>query len=217
MFFYVFCLSEHAKDDADGLLSMWRGYGGNGNGAAIVFDAAKLSVRNSSPLLISKVTYGTTEERMRWLEQRITQFAGILGQSQISDDKLYLCSFMFFERLKLFAVFTKHRGFSEEKEWRVVYMRNRDKDKVFDKMFSYWIGPRGVEPKLKFKIEHVPDFTDDDLSLSKIVERVILGPSLSSPLALGSVLKMLDTLNRSDLKHRIKASTIPFRTIWEAI
>jgi hypothetical protein len=29
---YVFCLSEHAKDDLDGLLSMWRGYGGNGNG-----------------------------------------------------------------------------------------------------------------------------------------------------------------------------------------
>ena len=39
---YVFCLSEHAKDDTDGLLSMWRGYGGNGNGAAIVFDAGKL-------------------------------------------------------------------------------------------------------------------------------------------------------------------------------
>jgi hypothetical protein len=26
---YVFCLSEHAKEDTDGLLSMWRGYGGN--------------------------------------------------------------------------------------------------------------------------------------------------------------------------------------------
>ncbi|HXM26664.1 MAG TPA: hypothetical protein VN957_11640, partial [Chthoniobacterales bacterium] len=24
---YVFCLSEHAKEDTDGLLSMWRGYG----------------------------------------------------------------------------------------------------------------------------------------------------------------------------------------------
>jgi len=40
---YVFCLSEHIKEDTDGLLSMWRGYGGNGSGAAIVFDTAKLS------------------------------------------------------------------------------------------------------------------------------------------------------------------------------
>ena len=27
---YVFCLSEHAREDTDDLLSMWRGYGGNG-------------------------------------------------------------------------------------------------------------------------------------------------------------------------------------------
>lgn len=32
---YVFCLSEHSKEDRDGLLSMWRGYGGNGNGSAL--------------------------------------------------------------------------------------------------------------------------------------------------------------------------------------
>jgi hypothetical protein len=64
---------------------------------------------------------------------------------------------------------------------------------------------------LKFKIEHIPDVTDDDLSLSKIVERIILGPSLSSPLARAAVLKMLDTLGRSELKDRVKSSTIPFR------
>jgi hypothetical protein len=208
---YVFCLSEHTKDDTDGVLSMWRGYGGNGNGAAIVFDTAKLSAREGSPLIIAKVQYATTEERMNWLRQRITQLAEILAHSRIPDDELYLGSSLFFQRLQLFAVFTKHRGFKEESEWRVVYMRDRDRDKVFDKMFSYWIGPRGVEPKLKFKIEHMPGYTDDDLTLSKIVDRVILGPSLSSPLARATILKMLDTLNKSDLKDRIVSSTIPFR------
>jgi hypothetical protein len=28
---YVFCLSNHSPDDNDGRLSMWRGYGANGN------------------------------------------------------------------------------------------------------------------------------------------------------------------------------------------
>ena len=171
---YVFCLSEHVRDDADGLLSMWRGYGGNGNGAAIVFDSAKLSPQENSPLIIAKVEYGSTEERINWLQKRVTQFAEILGQSNIPDDKLYLSSYLFFERLKLFAVFTKHRGFSEESEWRVVYMRDRDRDKMLDRMFGYRIGPHGVEPKLKLKIEHIPGLTGDDVSLSKIVERVIL-------------------------------------------
>lgn len=191
---YVFCLSEHVKEDTDGLLSMWRGYGGNESGAAIVFDTAKLTPREESPIIVAKVHYGTTEERMNWLRERITQFAEILAKSNMPDDKLALCSHCFFQRMTMFSIFTKHQGFKEENEWRMVYVRGRDATKVFDRMFSYWVGPHGVEPKLKLKIEAIPDLPETDLSLSKIVERIILGPSLSSPLALGTIRKMLDTL-----------------------
>jgi hypothetical protein len=58
----LFCLSEHAKDDTDGRLSMWRGYGGNGNGAAIVFDTAKIAAREESPLVIAHVHDGTAQD-----------------------------------------------------------------------------------------------------------------------------------------------------------
>ena len=208
---YVFCLSEHAKEDNDGLLSMWRGYGGNGSGAAIVFDTAKLAAREQSPLIIANVHYGTPERRVEWLRERFTQFAGIVANSNIEDDQLWLAAFFFFERLKLFALFTKHRGFLEENEWRVVYMRDRDEGKVFDRMFSYWVGPRGVEQKLKLKIEAIPGLPETNLTLPEIVDRIILGPSLSSPLARGAILKMLDTLGLSALKARVIASTIPFR------
>jgi hypothetical protein len=51
----------------------------------------------------------------------------------------------------------------------------------------YWVGPRGVEPKLKLKIEAIPGLPETDVSLSNIVERIILGPSLSSPLARGTI------------------------------
>jgi DUF2971 family protein len=167
---YVFCLSEHAEDDTDGRLSMWRGYGGNGNGAAIVFDTAKIAAREESPLIIAHVNYGTAQERENWLQRRIAEFAEILTKSDIPNDKLYIAAHYFFERLKLFAIFTKHRGFLEENEWRIVYMRDRDPAKVFDKMFSYWVGPRGVEPKLKLKIEAIPGLPETNLSLSDIVK-----------------------------------------------
>jgi hypothetical protein len=68
---YVFCLSVHARENTDGLLSMWRGYGGNGNGAAIVFDAAKLAAREDSPLIIAKVHYDTANQRIDRLKQSI--------------------------------------------------------------------------------------------------------------------------------------------------
>ena len=208
---YVFCLSEHAPEDKDGLLSMWRGYGGNGNGAALVFDAGKINVREESPLIVAHVHYGTAEERANHLRHYVSQFSEILGESHIPDEKLHVAAFSLFERIKLFSVFTKHRGFSEEKEWRVVYMRSRDAGKIFDRMFSYAVGPRGVVPKLKFRLEPIEGLTETDLSIAKITERIILGPSLSSPLALATVGKMLDSLGLAELKPRVIASTIPFR------
>ena len=210
---YVFCLSEHAKDDTDGRLSMWRGYGGNGNGAAIVFDTAKIAAREESPLVFAHVHYGTGPERQNWLQRRIAEFGEILAKSEMPDDKLSIASYYFFERLKLFAIFTKHRGFLEENEWRVVYMRDRDTAHVFDRMFSYWVGPRGVEPKLKLKIEAIPGLPETNLTLAEIVDRIILGPSLSSPLARNTILKMLESLGRADLKDRVVSSTIPFRAV----
>lgn len=127
---YVLCLSEHAKDDTDGLLSMWRGYGGNGNGAAIVLDTAQIDMHEDSPLIISKVDYGTAEKRTEWLQQRIVQFADILKKSNIADDELLFAAFCFFKRLTMFAIFSKHHGFREENEWRIVYWRRPEENQT---------------------------------------------------------------------------------------
>jgi hypothetical protein len=176
-------------------------------------NTAKIAAREESPLVIAHVHYGTGPERQNWLQRRIAEFGEILAKSEMPDDKLSIASYYFFERLKLFAIFTKHRGFLEENEWRVVYMRDRDTAHVFDRMFSYWVGPRGVEPKLKLKIEAIPGLPETNLTLAEIVDRIILCPSLSSPLARNTILKMLESLGRADLKDRVVSSTIPFRAV----
>jgi Protein of unknown function (DUF2971) len=208
---YVFCLSEHDREDRDGMLSMWRGYGSNGNGAAIVFDAGQFKPVDRAPLIIARVHYGSGEERIAWLEGTLTKCARILRDTEIPDDKLYLAAHALFERIKVFALFSKHRGFAEEREWRIVYVRDWDQDNKLAPMFHYWIGPRGVEPKLRLKVAPIEGLTADDLSLAKIVERIVLGPSLSSPLARTAVLRMLDRLGKPYLKEKVYASTIPIR------
>lgn len=208
---YVFCLSEHGRDDHNGILSMWRGYGADGNGAAIVFDAGRFEERQKSPLIVGKVHYGSGQERVAWLNGTLSKCAEIIRETKIPDNKLHLAAYALFERIKLFALFSKHHGFAEEQEWRIVYVRERDIEKKLDAMFDYTIGHRGIEPKLKFKVAPIEGVTSNDLSLEKIIERIILGPSLSSPMAKTAVLRMLDRLNRSELKEKVHASTIPFR------
>lgn len=210
---YVFCLSNHSREDDDGRLSMWRGYGANGNGVAIVFDTAQINVSDKTPLIIARVSYDTTEARLAWLQKTLSTFEVLLASANIPDEKLHVAAYALFERIKIFALFTKHRGFIEEDEWRIVYLPDRDQEKKLQSMFHYMIGPRGVEPKLRFKVSPIEGLTADDLSLEKITDRIILGPSISSPMARASVLRMLDILNQPGLKAKLRASTIPFRSI----
>lgn len=208
---YVFCLSEHAQEDRDGLLSMWRGYGGNGKGAALVFDTSKLGVTEDSSLIVARVRYGSKDERFEWFDKAASTSATVLIDHHIPDDKIYLASAAIFERIKLFALFSKHHGFKEEKEWRVVYMSERDTDGKLKSMQHYFNGPRGVEPKLHFKVAPIEGVTSPDLSFDKILSAMLLGPSTSSPLAVLSVKRMLDVIGKSELKDRLIASSIPLR------
>lgn len=209
---YVFCLSEHDKiKHTDGILSMWRGYGANGNGAAIIFDTAKLNAKAGSPIILSQVKYASREARIEWLKKLITLFANILSSVELSDDKLHLASYALFERIKLMALFSKHDGFKEENEWRIVYLKACDHAKAFISMLDYHYGDRGLEPKFKLKVAPIEGHTDTDLSLEKIIDSIIFGPSVSSPLAKTTVMRMLDKINKSELKNRVSASTIPLR------
>jgi hypothetical protein len=210
---YVFCLSEHQPDNQDGLLSMWRGYGGNGRGAAIVFDTAKLVPLENTPLILAKVHYASSAERRAWFDATATRFIPVLSKAALPDDKIYLAAHALFERLKLFALFTKHHGFKEEREWRLAYLSERDTEKLLSPMFHYLNDARGVEPKLRLKIAPLNGVTDDQLSLERVVDRILLGPSTSSPLAKRSVERMLEIIGKPQMKERVLASSIPFRAL----
>lgn len=211
---YVFCMSEHDVKNTDGLLSMWRGYGGNGNGAAIIFDSTQLNYVEGSPLVIANVTYASRDERLQWIDEKLSVLANSISSADVPDEKLHLPAYAFFERLKIFSIFTKHHGFSEEKEWRAVYMRERDRDHKMENMLGYAVGKRGIEPKLKLKIGPIEGFTTGDISLEKIVHQIILGPSVSSPLAVSAVRRMLEKVGKHGLASKLTASTTPFRSVY---
>jgi hypothetical protein len=208
---YVFCLSEHDKSHTDGLLSMWRGYGQHGSGVAIVFDTAKITMVPTSPLIISKVSYGSNEDRSSELEQLLRQWAEICAQANLAEDKLHLAAHAAFTLIKTFALATKHKGFSEEAEWRVIYYPERDRAGALKNSLGYHIGERGVEPKLKYPIGHIAGVSAPDLALDRLMHSIILGPSVSSPLAKRSIQRMLENIDRSQLTARLRTSGIPLR------
>lgn len=208
---YVLCFSQHERDDVNGLLSMWRGYGDSGKGVAVVFDPSHLEETASSPLIVAKVEYASTEKRFQWFSGKAAQFARIVAQRRLSGDEVTLAAQALFARLRLFSLFTKHQGFDEEREWRIAYLPERDQDQELTQYFSYHNGPNGVHPKLKIPFTINSAWSNQGITLERLVHSIILGPTSASPLAVLSTQRMLKSINRAQLAERVVASTIPYR------
>ena len=207
---YVFSCSEHDDEIGDdGLLSMWRGYGGDGNGVAIVFDMAPLLAARS-PLLVRKVQYLSYEASEAWMQDKLQQFADALQRAGGPVSHMQAAAAALFERIKLFALFTKHRGFHEEREWRIVYLREEDREGLFTQQLHYAISKRGIEPRLRFSTDVIAG-PHSPLKLEQMVQRIILGPVLATPLALRSVARMLEVYQPA-WSERVRRSTTPYRS-----
>jgi hypothetical protein len=148
---YIFCLSEHPSGDTDGLLSMWREYAVKGNGAALVFNTQKMPYQPHHPIVIAKVAYRSYTDQLQQLETQFAQWVQITEQANLPDDRLYLAAWAAFAFVKALALCTKHTGFAEEKEWRAIYVPERDPLGYLKSLLDYFVGPKGVEPKLKYK------------------------------------------------------------------
>lgn len=206
---YVGCFSLHDPiEDVDGRLSMWRGYGSEGNGVAIVFDTARLNHVAESPLILAPVAYRTREERIAWIQGFVNHFARIFQDSHLLDEEIPNAVKLFFQRLKTFALFTKHKGFEDEREWRMVYMRERDDQKLYIDSLSYFISPSGIEPKLKLK-----QLTELGLSsFAHLVQIIIAGPATSTPFGVASLRRMLESVGKHELAPLVRGSGTPFRS-----
>jgi hypothetical protein len=165
----------------------------------------------SSPLLFAQVSYGTDEERTQQLATLLRQWAEISERIALPDERLHLVANCAFMAVKAFALTTKHRGFSEEAEWRVIYYPERDGAGALKPFFGYYIGERGIEPKLKYPIGHIANVSAPDLALDRLLHKIILGPSLSSPLAKRGVERMLESIKKPNYIERLHPSGIPLR------
>ena len=113
--------------------------------------------------------------------------------------------------MRLFALFTKHGGFAEEREWRVVYIKERDVHRKLYGSFGYTLTQRGVEPKLKLNLAQISGCDSKVTALSTMLASIVLGPSQSSQLAQAAIGRMLSIMGYEQLTNRLVVSGIPFR------
>ena len=209
---YVGCFCKHEAEDHDGLLSMWRAYGANGGGVAIEFETSKLQPHDEATLVLHPVTYASTADRIAWITNKLDEAAAMIAKERPAKDQLMYAAWHLLQRLKMFALFTKHKGFSEEKEWRIVYFSDRDGAKRYNSMLSYLVNEKGIQPKLKLKIGSAISAISP-VALTDLISSIILGPTAGAPLSQMAVRRMLVQQGKPELADRVRVSTTPFRSL----
>ena len=173
---FITCVSEHdpISEDAHGRLSMWRAFGKGEVGVAFVLNTeAFLSESDVLKAYSSPVSYLTRGEFGDAMQSVI---AGIeRGQEFLKcTPRDQILSFTF--NMLLFATTcSKHPGFLEEQEWRIIHLPDQHPSTVLKKS----IETVGGIPQIVYKIplQDIPDQGFVGAEIPKLVNKVIIGPS----------------------------------------
>ncbi len=207
---YIAAISEHdIEEDIHGRLSMWRAFGGNVARVAIVLNVPwEVEGYEALKLQFSPVAYLRKEDVFAELNQVI---------NNVHTDIAFLCSLdrllivnMIFHMLVIGVVCLKHKGFHEEREWRVIYAPKRLPSPLIE--FSTEILGGIPQTICKIPIDNTVPGISNSLDLSKLFDRLIIGPSPYPWVMYNSFVEALTEAGVADAGGRVFVSDIPIRT-----
>ena len=213
--FYITCLCEQFHADEDnrasliscGRLSMWRAYGGQTNVALIlntdVFssDSAAISAFSTPVLYGGPIELCEEFKRLCDTLESNLDYLKDLGSIQVVS---YLINAFVFSVISL-----KHPGFSEEREWRVVFIEDiNNKSRIICDIESICGTPQKI---YKIPLEDLPGEGLTGMKVASLVHEVLIGPVNHSEIVEDAITLALDKAGMLDAKSKVRRSTIPFR------
>lgn len=215
---YLMSLSEHAgpqaeHEDVHGRLSMWRAYGGRASVALVMNSAPFLAECDVITAVTSPVLYAD-QERFNIEFERIVSGLEKLSPHLPSFGREALHDGLFFA-FHCAILSTKHPGFCEEREWRIIYSAKIYPCENIDRNRSVR-SVRGV-PQIVHELP-LRDIPDDGerrglygAEIPALLDRVIIGPSEDGRIVQEAVIDILKCLEVQDAANKVVVSGIPLR------
>jgi hypothetical protein len=203
---FLSSISEHdEKENKLGRLSMWRAYGN----VALILNPAIFFVETNNALqcYANPVSYHT-------LASFEVQFNEMVGRCEYDLDYLkgqgqaVLYTWVMF-LLNQYAICTKHCGFSEEREWRILHDPSPIASPLIRKEVE--VVHNVAQPVVKLKLENLPELGVSNLNIASLVERIIIGPTQYPTVQREAFATLLEQNGVTDPYSRIEMSDIPLR------
>lgn len=207
---YIASISEHDdKEDLHGRLSMWRAFGGNTARVAIVLRIPWLSASSEVlNLMVSPVAYLREDEAHAVMAEVVKNVEGNRDFLRSVDRKHIVGAV--FNMLVAAVTCLKHKGFHEEREWRVIYAPLRSPSPLMESSLEVV----GGIPQLVYKLPLDAKVSDAlaDLDAARMFDRLIIGPSQFSWPMYEAFTKALSAIGVEQAEKRVFISAIPIRS-----
>lgn len=205
---FLTCISEHDdREDDIGRLSMWRAYSDSTGVALIINNSVFFSGPDVLKIYSSPVAYLDA-----------SQFGDELIKvvENIKRESVYLKSLdrtiiknRLFNMLKYSVLSTKHRGFKEEKEWRIIYSPTMDNSKYVKSELKVI---RGIPQQIyKIPLQALPEENLIDIEIAALIDRIIIGPTQFSAVIRDTFIQVLIDAGVKDPDKKVYVSDIPLR------
>jgi hypothetical protein len=206
---YICSISEHEdSEDLHGRLSMWRAFGQSPTRAAMVMRLPEDGAAEGLHVMLSPVAYFDEAE----VEQQIFKVI-----CNVADNRDYLTTLdrdrlkaLIFFMIASAAVSIKHKGFHEEKEWRLIYLPRANRSNVITSSIEIL----GGVPQIVHKIPLVENPAENvtGVSIPTLVDRIIIGPTVYAVPIYQAFVQALSEAGMTDAASRVVASGIPIRS-----
>lgn len=205
---YISCVSEHdPSEDRHGRLSMWRAYGAGAGVALVVNGGPILRPSNALKAYTSPVAYldnaGLERAFVEILDnvEKNTDFLKALGEQQVQTNM--------FSAMRYAVLCTKHPGFHEEREWRVIYSpRFEQSERITSSVESIGGIPQAI---CRIPLRDVPEEGLYGLAPADFIDRVIIGPSKFPAGIYDALMVLLADVGVQNPAERIIFSDLPLR------
>lgn len=207
---YVTCLSEHDPTEKEfGRLSMWRSYTANQVGVGLVINPLPLYSLSQTFGAFSSPVYYFGDEALRdvFLEisSAITTNREFLESKGRESIKGFFCML-----LRGIAMCTKHPGFHEEREWRIMHTQR------LDELGALIVDVETVngipQPIYKIPLQDHQESGMTGISIPDLLESVIIGPTQFPIPVWDAIALELEKAGVKDAEAKISYSGIPLRT-----
>lgn len=198
---------DETDEDLYGRLSMWRAYGGNTN-IAFVFKN-KVFIEESqaigaytSPILYRDIGGFQTEfsELVVSIENNITTIQKI----ELNLMKAHLLNVFHFA-----VISTKHPGFSEEREWRIIHSPTIWSSDILKPVYR---AINGIPQRVyEIPLNNIPERNFMGASIKDLIDRIIIGPTLYAKTIAESFVENLKKEGIDDASERVVVTDVPLR------